>query len=88
MTEKELVQNVKDEVERKIQALDFIDNIKKEMGDFRLWRPMADCPYWGKIASYHIINCYLEREKEKSKHCCILNPTNFCKYQLKKNGRF
>lgn len=88
MTEKELSQSVIDEVERKIEALNFIDTFKKEMGDIREWRPMADCPYFNKIPIYHITNCYLARLKEKPVHCCIINEATFCKNQLNKNGRF
>lgn len=87
MTEKELVQNAIDEVERKIKALDFINSIEKEIGNLELWRPMADCPFWGRLKKHQIEDCYLNRLKEKSKNCCIINPTSFCKCQLNKKRR-
>lgn len=87
MDDKALQQQVIDEVERKIEALNFIDSFKKEMGDIREWRPMADCPYFNKIPLYHITNCYLARLKEKPAHCCIINTSAICKNQLNKKGK-
>lgn len=68
-----------DEVERKIEALNFIDTFKKEMGDIREWRPLGDCPYYGKIPTYHIVNCYLARLKDKHAKCSVINTAAFCK---------
>lgn len=88
MDEKALTQQLVDEVERKIEALNFIDTIKKEMGDIRLWRPFGDCPLFNKIPTYNITNCYLARLKEKNPHCTVINTATFCRNQLNKKGRF
>lgn len=85
--EKEATQKVIDEVENKIQALNFIDTLKKEMGDFRLWRPFGDCPYFNKIPTYYICNCYLERLKHKPCKCSVINTADICINKLNKNGR-
>lgn len=67
-----------DEVEAKIEALNFIDSFKDKMGDISTWRPMGDCPFFGKIKTSLITECYLERLKHKNHQCCIINPSVFC----------
>lgn len=70
MNDKALSQKIIDEVERKIKALDFVNDIKKAFLDEDNYKPLGDCPLYGKLPETYIFDC-----RNKNITNCNINNT-------------
>lgn len=60
-------QNVVEPIERKLKTQEWINEFRNAMGDLDEWRPLRDCPLYGRIPTTYIFDC----RAKNMKHCNI-----------------